>query len=75
MDDMEKGTLESLALIGTPDEPPDVTMAREELKSLHVQRQRLDQEKLRFERELVECRTKSGEFQREVGYLSRLIHH
>ena len=60
MEDMEKGTLESLALIGSPDEPPEIAMSRDQLRNLNVQRQRLDAEKEGLEADLQQCRDKAG---------------
>ena len=61
MEEMEKGTLESLALIGSPDEPPEIAMSRDQLKNLNVQRQRLEAEKEALEADLLQCRDKASE--------------
>ena len=60
---MEKGTLESLALIGSPDEPPEIVMARDQLKNLNVQRQRLESEKEAHEADLLKCREKASKIE------------
>ena len=60
MEEMEKGTLESLALIGAPDEPPEIARSRDQLKNLNVQRQRLETDKEALQTDLQQCRDKAG---------------